>query len=205
MSKAKTAAQMRKYVYDTVYEGRFKQTARARTQDDSALRDGLKGRLSDAMREIELAITCAAYAKNYPSEACFVDKIPSTGEYTEPQAYISDLLAIYKSWGQSIARYHESVARDIIVFGMTYAQVSDQRRDTDQWTHRLTRQRVAKIFKEALNAWCMLRGWGDQINPPEPDYKPKPKRVRPPPILKPTKIIEFQDEPCDKPPQQRTN
>jgi len=169
-----------KLIYETVYIGNFETRLRARAEDDKQIDDNLPGKLKDARAEVEQAWRLDLGHCGYPSEAATSEKIPATGTQEDTTQWVMDRMKLFHAWTDTTP--FKGIAFDICYRGLNYAQCGDER--------GLDRRTVADRFKQAMNHWAVLRGWGDQLNPPVRAVKSeRPDRGD----FKVTRIIVFAD------------
>jgi len=160
-----------------IHENRFKVIPQARVQDDAQLEKSLGKKMYDAHCEIGTAVGLELNARGYPYEASFLEKIPSTGGY-EYSIWVTDRLEMLDTWRANLkTTQHYAVCFDICVRGITIKSCA--------WERSKSRNTISKYLREALNEWCIIRGWGDQIEERQPIEREKYQR--------PTEMIDLQN------------
>ena len=145
--------------YRTVYVNprTRRKVGQARVADHAKLERTLGETLYKAHCEIAEAISISNGDKNYPSQAGFIEKIPSTAlnheDYKSWQKILTDTL---DSWYDSISYDVRMIARDISFQGLSIRATARKR--------RIGRKKTMEIYKAALNEWSNIRGYSDVSN-----------------------------------------
>jgi hypothetical protein len=132
-----------------VTSGRRQETARRRK---SAVRlfDGLLEEEQDAMQEINDAFNAITGHVAGNIMLYEPDYVPGTGE----RGHRMDILRrTYMEWAETGVRgkFSHAAALDLICYGKTLEIVDSERRKRHGWAR--------ENLRDALDAWCKLRGW----------------------------------------------
>jgi len=109
----------------------------------------------DARHEIERGFRLSVVSAGYTTTNIERVDNGSSGDL-KFQEWQQDQVSKFREWANRCSTKFRGIVLDMTVFGFTARQTASQR--------GITRQTVMKRFHKGLNEYCIIQGWGDQLN-----------------------------------------
>lgn len=145
-------------VLNDIWETPRKVSKRAQRISDAKLENMLNNELKQSMYEIERAFRIIAGSNGYGSSTVEERVDRSKGETAQEiikKDWTEKQIIKYNEWAEACPRKYFNVVLDVVVFGLTLRQVA--------YTRRIHHSTASMYFKNGLNEYCILQGWGSQI------------------------------------------
>lgn len=127
----------------------------AYNKERADLEDNLTPAMTDAEREIEKYFTKQTAGMGYASGP--MERVDNGNrEEVEYSQFDLDRFKDLKDWKEACPSRQRGVVLDHVVFAFDFDQIAYQR--------CMSKIGVSIAYRHGLNEYCIIRGWGEQIN-----------------------------------------